>query len=233
MPLSELQRIFHGFEHAGMRLELDPERSVGDNIAQCNIFDVETGKRIGGMRRWTFERGDSTWVMADHIYLHPSYRRRGLSRALRDHAYPRYRELGYRGVAMQAGDEGALVWQRWGYDFDLHDVEGPDEARKRARAVAKIFAPDAHRERNWRRIPRLRDPNPHLVLRSFERKRGPRGLAAAEMRRRIPTEEQIESGSLDGTFTTPAEIIDFESHGIKLGIETMRYGRWTGIKLLD
>ena len=232
MELSEFQRIFHGLEHGGMRVELDRERSTGGHIAHCNVVDLETGELVGSMLRWTFEREGKTWVWAEYMHLRPEYQRRGLVSAIRDRAYQRYRELGYHAIAMSARDDGALIWHKWGYDFDLHDVPGADDARKRARAVAEIFSPDAPRRRRWHRVPGFRAPNPHVVLRRSERRRGPRGLAAAEMRRRIPTEEQIESGDLVGTFTTPAEIIDFESHGIKLGLKTMRYAKWNGMKLL-
>ena len=62
---------------------------------------------------------------------------------------------------------------------------------------------------------------------------GASARAAREMWRHIPTEEQIESGELDGTFSTPAEIVAFEAQGIRLGEEAMARSEWEGIMYID
>ena len=233
--LSDFQRLFDGFEHGGLRLSVDLDRSSAPGNAICVISDVETGEPVGEFWRWLEERDGVLRMKVDHQYLAERYRRRGFSRALQAHAEPRYRDLGIQAVVMRARDEGAAVWHKFGYDFDLSRVEGADEARRRARAVALIFAPDAHRRLRskvlpppWRRL-----PNPHLVLRAAGRRPGRRGRAAREMRGRIPDERRVESGELEGTFRTPGEITEFEAHGVALGSEVMRFAEWDGIRYLE
>ena len=76
---------------------------------------------------------------------------------------------------------------------------------------------------------------PQTVRRAADQVEEGWGLARAarEMWRHIPTEEQIESGNLDGTFTTPADIVAFEAKGIRLGEEAMLRPEWEGIMHID
>ena len=146
------------------------------------------------------------------------------------YAVEKYRELGVVAMAGTADEDGGAVWAKVGADFDLYEIDEPDEARKRARAVARIFAPDAERRRRWRRVPKIKGPNPYRVLRARRWRGGASARAAREMQQRIPTEKQIDSGDLDGTFTSPAEIVAFEAQGIRIGEEAMLRAKWDGIK---
>lgn len=227
MGLSEVQRIFHGFEHAGLRLELDPARSINERIAACKVIDVETGESVGDVLRWV-EKSDPTVLRGEGQFLLPRYRRRGFTKALHVHTVAGCREIGIAVLTGLIAYDGSAVWARIGGDFNLDEYEGPDGRTRRARAVATIFAPDAERRRRWRRIPRIMGPNPRGVLRARRRRGGASARAARAMEARIPTEEQIASGDLDGTFQTPNEIVTFEAHGIQIGNEAMLRAVWEG-----
>ena len=230
--LSSFQLIYQGFEHAGLRLEVDRARAKGGATAYCRVIDVQTGELGGVVIRCFEERDGRPIVQGAGYHLQEAYRRRGFTRAFLAYEMVRYPELGVYAHTVSARSQGGAAWARLGFDFDLYEINGPDEGRRRARAVAEVFSPDAPRPRRWRRVPKFKEPNPYSVLRARQRRRGASARAAREMWDRIPTEEQIESGDLDGTFTTPAEIVAFEAHGIRLGEEAMLRSEWKGINVI-
>jgi hypothetical protein len=151
------------------------------------------------------------------------------------HSTPKLSALGVRALTITAHNVGGLMWGRWGWGFDLHGVEGATDEERIARSVMAIFDPDAPRPGIRRRLPPWpkRLPNAHDALVRLERSGGDAALAAAAMRARIPTEEAIAAGRLEGTFSHPAEMVAFESHGIQVGTHVMRWARWRGIRPLD
>ena len=207
-------------------------RPTQDPLAHLRAIDVETGERVGVVVRCLEERDGRPIVRGAGFHLLEPYRRRGFTRAFLAYEMARYPELGVYAHTVSASSQGGAAWARLGFDFDLYGIDGPDEGRRRARAVAKVFSPDAPRRRRWRRVPKLKGPNPYGVLRARRRRGGASARAAREMWSHIPTEEQIESGELDGTFTTPAEIVAFEAHGIRLGEEAMLRSEWQGINVI-
>jgi len=211
-----------------------PEPGDGEGTARCRIVDTETGEACGLRVTCLEERNGRLIAYHPTLYLDEAYQRRGLGRALMHHCQREYPALGIRAIRIHARDAGALIWGRLGFDFDLADVEGPDEGRRRARSVAAIFSPDASRPTRRRLLPPWpeRGLNPYHALRAREKQGPADALAAAEMWRRIPSEDQIERGELEGTFTNPAEIVAFEAHDIPIGADAMRYAHWDGIMYL-
>jgi hypothetical protein len=235
VPLSDYHRVYHGFEHAGLRVEVDLDRSRGDDHLEAVIVDVASGRVVGEFTRYLHERDGELYSQQDSHRLDEEYRGRGFTPALIPHSSAGLRALGVRAMTITAHNIGALIWGGKGFEFDLYGVVGATREERIARSVAAIFDPELPRASRRRRFPpwRKRFPNAHMALARLERRRGDVGAAAAAMRRRIPTEEAIRTGRREGTFTHPAEMVSFQSHGHPVGAEVMRWAHWRGILWLD
>ena len=235
MPLSEYQRIYDGFEHAGLRVVLDAEGCRDPRRVEAVVVDTGTGQTVGQLTRYLHERDGELYHHQEIQRLDEPYHGRGFTKAMIAHTTPRVIALGVRAMTITAHNVGGLVWGRMGWEFDLYGVEGSTDEERIARSVAAIFDPDVPRPGERRRfLPwHRRLPNANDALSRLERGRGDRARAAAAMRARIPTAEAIAAGRLEGTFTHPDQMVAFESHGIAVGVEVMRWARWKGIRWLD
>ena len=170
------RKIYDGFEHGGLRSEIDDGASTPLNRAgrfvrlEGYIVD-EAGRRVGGYTRMLASGGEGLRARHEKIELERAYRGRGFARALHAHAETTYRRMGVAFVTMHAEHVGSLLWPRLGFDFDLRAVAGEDEATRRANAVLALLSPRA------RKVQGL--PRPAELLATWETSPGGREAVAA------------------------------------------------------
>jgi GNAT superfamily N-acetyltransferase len=115
-------------------LELDPAvlapgvRGGLADAAKALYFVAEAGGRVVGQlmitKEWSdWRNGDIWWVQS--VYVHPDYRRRGVFRALYDHARNEARRAGAVGVRLYVDDHNAAarqVYERLGMRMSNYRV---------------------------------------------------------------------------------------------------------------
>jgi GNAT superfamily N-acetyltransferase len=115
--------IYDGFEHRGLRAEVDRDASTPLNRTgrvvrlEGHVLD-ERGRRVGHFTRMLASGGEGLRARHEKIDLAPEARGRGFARALHAHAEDTYRRMGVEFVTMHAENVGSLLWPRLGFDFD-------------------------------------------------------------------------------------------------------------------
>ena len=222
--------IYDGFEHGGLRAEVDRDASTPLNRAgrvvrlEGHVLD-ERGHRVGHFTRMLASGGEGLRARHEKIDLAPEARGRGFARALHAHAEDTYRRMEVAFVTMHAENVGSLLWPRLGFDFDLRHMEGEDELERRARAVLKLLSPRA------RKVEGL--PRPAELLAQWAASDdASRREAAAALRAVLPTAQRLEARELEGLLLHPLALGAFDAGGTRLGPTLMLGASWDAHKSL-
>jgi GNAT superfamily N-acetyltransferase len=222
--------IYDGFEHGGLRSQVDRAKSTPLNRAgrairlEGDVFD-EHGRPVGHYTRMLASGGEGLRARHEKIDLEPAARGRGFARALHAHAEATYRRMGVAFVTMHAENVGSLLWPRLGFDFDLRHVEGEDELERRAHAMLKLLSPRA------RKVEGL--PRPAELLSQWAASQDvARREAAAALRELLPTPARLAAGDLDGLLLDPLSLGEFDAGGTGLGPTLMLGASWDAYKSL-
>lgn len=211
--------IYEGFEHEGLRTEIDAEGStplnrVGRVIRVEGRIRDEHDRQVGKFTRMLVSGNDGLRARHEHLELDEQARGRGFARALHAHAEAVYIRMGVAYVTMHAEHVGSLLWPRLGFDFDLRRVEGDSERERRAHAVLNLLSPRARRVAGP--PARLR---PAETLAAWAASADPaERAAAAAMRARLPTRERLVAGELaDDLLLDPLALAAFDADATGLG----------------
>jgi GNAT superfamily N-acetyltransferase len=222
--------IYDGFEHGGLRSQVDRAKSTPLNRAgrairlEGDVFD-EQGRQVGHYTRMLASGGEGLRARHEKIDLEPAVRGRGFARALHAHAEATYRRMGVVFVTMHAENVGSLLWPRLGFDFDLRHVEGEDELERRAHAMLKLLSPRA------RKVEGLPRPS-ELLSRWAASEDAVRREAVVSLRAVLPTPARIAAGALDGLLLDPRSLGEFDAGGTGLGPTLMLGASWDAYKSL-
>ncbi|HEV7805160.1 MAG TPA: GNAT family N-acetyltransferase [Solirubrobacteraceae bacterium] len=222
--------IYDGFEHGGLRAEVDRDASTPLNRAgrvvrlEGRVVD-ERGRRVGHFTRMLASGGEGLRARHEKIVLEPEARGRGFARALHAHAEDTYRRMGVGFVTMHAENVGSLLWPRLGFDFDLRHMEGADELERRAHAVLKLLSP---RARKVEGLPRPAE----LLARWAASDDATRRDAAAALRAVLPSAQRLQAGELDGLLLHPLALGEFHAGASGLGPTLMLGASWDAYKSL-
>jgi len=90
--------IYDGFEHGGLRAEVDRDKSTPLNragrVARLEGFVCdEDGRRVGQFTRMLASGGEGFRVRHEKVELDPAARGRGFARAMHQHAEDNYRRM--------------------------------------------------------------------------------------------------------------------------------------------
>lgn len=213
------QAIYDGFEHGGLRTEVDraastPLNRVGRVVRIEGVIRDEHGRQVGRFTRMLASGGDGLRARHENIALDPAVRGRGFARALNDHVEAVYRRMEVAYVTMHAEHVGSLLWPKLGYDFDLRRLDGSTETERRAQAVLKLLSPRA------RTVADL--PRPAELLARWAASADPaQRAAAAAMRALLPTPARLVGGGLDGLLLDPIALARFDADGTAIGRRLM------------
>ncbi|MDX6682409.1 MAG: hypothetical protein QOG94_2448 [Solirubrobacteraceae bacterium] len=222
--------IYDGFEHGGLRAEVDRDASTpldraGRVVRLEGLVLDEHGRRVGRFTRMLASGGEGLRARHEKIDLAPEARGRGFARALHAHAEDTYRRMGVGFVTMHAENVGSLLWPRLGFDFDLRYTDGEDELERRAHAVLKLLSPRA------RKVEGL--PRPAELLAQWAASDDPsRREAAAALRALLPSTQRLHAGQLDGLLVHPLALGEFDAGGSGLGPTLMLGASWDAYKSL-
>lgn len=222
--------IYEGFEHGGLRTEVDLEGStplnrVGRAVRIEGRIRDEHGRQVGKFTRMLASGSDGLRARHEHLELDPAARGRGFARALHAHAEAVYIRMGVGHVTMHAEHVGSLLWPRLGFDFDLRRLEGDSERERRAHAVLNLLSPRARKVEGR--------PRPAETLAAWAASADPaERVAAAAMRARLPTRERLVAGDLQDLLLDPLALAGFDAEGTGLGRTLMLGASFDAYKAL-
>lgn len=222
--------IYDGFEHGGLRAEVDRDKSTPLNragrVARLEGYVCDEGGRgVGQFTRMLASGGEGFRVRHEKVELDPAARGRGFARAMHQHAEDTYRRMGVLFITMHAENVGSLLWPRLGFDFDLRRVEGDSEAERRAHAVLKLLSVRARKVKGH--------PRPAELLMQWAASGDPAEReAAAAMRELLPTPERLAEGRLDDLLLDPLSLGAFDAGATGLGATLMRGASFDAFKPL-
>ncbi len=226
-----LRSIYDGFEHAGLRTQLDQSASTPIDRAgrvvrvSGHVLD-ETGAQVGHFTRLLASGPEGLRARHEKFELAPAARGRGFARALQAHAEAGYADLAVTCITMHAEHVGSLLWPRLGFDFDIRLVAGDSEQARRAHVVLKLLSPHA------RRVADL--PRPAELLALWDDDDDPRRrAAAAALRARLPSPASLARGELDGLLLDPRSLGEFDAGATGIGRTLMLGASWDGHKPLS
>jgi GNAT superfamily N-acetyltransferase len=222
--------VYEGFEHGGLRTEVDRESStpldrVGRVIRVGGLIVDPDGRTVGNFTRMLASGADGLRARHEHLELDEAARGRGFARALHAHAEAVYARMGIAYVTMHAEHVGSLLWPRLGFDFDLRRMEGGSEEARRAHAVLNLLSPRARKVEGR--------PRPAETLAAWAASADPRRRAAAvAMRARLPTWERVHAGDLEDLLLDPISLAAFDAEGTGLGRTLMLGASFDAYKAL-